>query len=96
MIQNEFDEFHRANPIIWDLFVRFTLEAIGSGSTRFSVDSVTERIRWYSVVETRGGEFKLNNNLCQYYARKSQKEFRQYADLFATRKASCDLVEVGE
>jgi hypothetical protein len=91
--QAEFDEFDRANPIVWALFVRFTLEAIRSGLTRFSVDSITERIRWYSVVETRGGEFKLNNNLRPYYARKWQKEFPEYADLFETRLAACDLME---
>jgi hypothetical protein len=46
MTQSEFDEFHRAHPIVWDLFVRFTFEAIHAGATRFSV----ERIRWHTIV----------------------------------------------
>jgi hypothetical protein len=94
MTQAEFDEFDRASPIVWDLFVRFTFEAIHAGATRFSVDSVTERIRWFTTVETRSGEFGLNNNFRPFYARKWQKELPEYAELFETRKAACDLVEV--
>lgn len=94
MTQAEFDEFDRAHPIVWDLFVRFTLEAIHAGAVRFSVDSITERIRWFSLVETRGGEFKLNNNIRPYFARKWRREFPEYADFFETRKAACDLMEV--
>jgi hypothetical protein len=80
MTQAEFDEFDRANPIVWDLFVRFTFEAIHAGANRFSVDSISERIRWFTTIETRGGEFKLSNSHRPFYARRWQREFSEYAD----------------
>jgi hypothetical protein len=91
--QVDSEEFDSANPAVWKLFVKFTFDAIHAGSSSFSVDSVTERIRWFTTIETRAGEFKLNNNLRPYYARKWQKEFPKYADLFETRRAACDLME---
>jgi hypothetical protein len=45
MTQAEFDQFDADNPIVWELFVRFTYEAIVAGVTRFSVDSITEKIQ---------------------------------------------------
>lgn len=77
MTQADFEDFDAANPAVWALFVKFTFDAIRAGSTRFSFDSVTERIWWFTTVETRGGEFKFNNNLRAYYARKWQKEFSE-------------------
>jgi hypothetical protein len=92
-IKAEVDEFDSANPEVCQLFVRFTFEAPPSRATRFSVDSVAERIRWFFNIKTRGGEFKLNNNLRPFYARKWAREFPGFAELFETRKAACDLVE---
>ena len=90
----EFEEFISRNPEVWTHFCRFAMEAIDAGASKFSVDSLTERVRWYSNVEIKGkDEFRLNNDDRPHFARKWAREFPQFAYLFETRRASCDVVE---
>jgi hypothetical protein len=76
----EFEEFLSHNPEIWAHFVRYSFEVINAGMSRCSVDSVTERIRWYSNIEVRStDEFRLNNDYRPHFARKWVREFPDYA-----------------
>ena len=54
-LANRFISFDHHNPRVWDLFVRFTHEAIRANHSTFSAQSIIERIRWKTSVETRGG-----------------------------------------
>lgn len=62
-------EWHKENLHVWDLFEKYTYEAINAGFKHYSVASVIERIRWHADVETTGDTFKINNNHKAYYAR---------------------------
>lgn len=70
-ILDQFAEFHRANPHIFDLFCRFADQVARAGFEHYSARGIFHRIRWHTEVETRsGGEgFKLSNYYSPYYAR---------------------------
>jgi hypothetical protein len=80
-----FLNYHSENPHVWDWFVQFTMQAIKAGRGHFSAKAVFERLRWHARFETKGDEFKINNNYTADYARKFMNEYPQYNDLFETR-----------
>ena len=59
---------------VYDLFKKYTFEAIMAGREHFSVISIFERIRWYTDVETQGDPFKINH-FAAYYGRKFMQDF---------------------
>lgn len=81
-----FDEWLEQNPLVWELFERFTFEAIAAGMRRYSADAICHRIRWHVEIETcdRDG-FKLNNNHVAYLARLFAKKNPKHADFFRLR-----------
>lgn len=81
-----FLEFHRKNPGVYELFKRFTFEAINSGRDNFGVGMIWERMRWYTQIETRGDPFKLNNNHRAYYGRLFMRDYPPHDGFFRTRK----------
>lgn len=81
-----FVKFHTDNPQIWELFCRFTQEAIASGRKHYSADCVCHRIRWNTEVETSGSDVKINNNHTAYYARMFQAKYPEHAGFFRNRK----------
>lgn len=92
-LPRQFREYDMANPQIYELFKRFSLEAIKAGRRKLSASLITERIRWevFVVVDT-DDEFKINNNWRSFYARKFMNEFPEYDGVFATRSSVADEV----
>jgi len=85
-IEEKFETYHKDNPHVYDLFVRFAKEAKESGRDKFSAYAIFERIRWFVDVETRGDRFKVNNNYRPYYARKMMEEYPEFHDFFHIRE----------
>ncbi len=87
-----FAEFDLANPQVWRLFVRFTYEMIGRGSTHYSADAVLHRVRWEtaSALDDESG-FKINNNWSAYYARKFRDHNPSHASFFRLRASWADM-----
>ena len=86
-----FVQFHRANPRIYGLFIRFALEGAVSGRKRFGARMVGERIRWYCNVETRSkDEFKVNDHHWPYYARMAMLDEPSLEGIFERRDAHFD------
>lgn len=86
-LERAFEDYHRANPQVYELFKQFTFEVIRSGRRHFSADAVLHRIRWEAAVKTTDSEgFKINNNYAAFYARKFMKDFPQYEGFFRTRR----------
>lgn len=86
-IRAAFEEFHRANPQVYKLFVKFAFHAIEAGQTRWSADAILHVIRWEVVVRTRRTDgFKINNNHSAYYARKFAEDHPDHEDFFASRE----------
>lgn len=85
-IEEKFWEFHKENPHVYELFDRFAQEAVKSGRDVFSIAMLTERIRWYTDIETTGSEFKISNNFRAYYARLWMKNNPEHNGLFRIKK----------
>tara|TARA_R110001599_G_scaffold343047_1_gene565352 strand:- start:326 stop:712 length:387 start_codon:yes stop_codon:yes gene_type:complete len=84
-----FEEFDEENPIVWELFQRFTGEAIDAGLEHFGSQAILERIRWETTVTT-SGVFKINNNFGPFYARKYHRHHPSNDGFFITRKSKAD------
>jgi len=84
-IREEFERFHADNPMVWDLFQRFSLEVVESGRKHYSASAIFERIRWHVEIETTG-EFKLCNNYRAYYARLFHQHHPNLAGFFRNRE----------
>lgn len=81
-----FRDYHRKNPEIWPLFVRFAAEAKAAGHKEYSAKTIFERIRWEISIVNRGQEFKLNNNFTSLYARLLMAKDANFKDFFEVRK----------
>lgn len=64
-----FCRFHRDNPHIFDLFMRYAHEVRKAGRTHYSAKCITERIRWHYATTTTGDEFKISNSVTSCYPR---------------------------
>jgi hypothetical protein len=78
-------DWHSANPQVYDLFKRFTFEAIDRGHRKLSAWLIVNRIRWETTVETSSGDFKISNNFIAYYARLFMDEHPEYRGFFRTK-----------
>ena len=85
-IEEKFETYHKDNPHVYDLFVKFAKEAKGSGMTKFSANGIFERIRWFTNIETTGERFKISNNYRPYYARKMMKEYPEFEGFFSIKE----------
>ncbi len=87
-LQRRFSKFHKDNPHVYEMFKRFTMQAIESGRTRFGARMVWERMRWYTMIEAREArfQFKLNDHYPPYYARLFMDEHPRYQGFFELRR----------
>jgi hypothetical protein len=67
--KREWWEWHKKNPHVYELFKRFSMQAINRGHRNLSAWLIVNRIRWETSVETQGDDFKINNDYIAYYAR---------------------------
>ena len=92
-IRDRFITFHKANPEVYDLFEKFTFQAIEAGMKKVGAKFIFERIRWEIAVSTVGSgycvslkkDLKLNNNFTPWYARLFIARHRSYKGLFELR-----------
>lgn len=84
--KREWWAWHKKNPHVYELFERFTMNAINKGHTRLSAWLVVNRIRWETTVETSGSDFKISNDYIAYYARLFHALNPEYDGFFVTKK----------
>lgn len=82
---SQFENFHRRNPAVYDLFKKFTFDLLDAGRKHYGSQSVIERIRWHTDVTTTDTAFKINNNHSPFYSRLFAKDFPQHKDFFRMR-----------
>ena len=80
----EFFKMDAENPDIWKAFERFTLEAANQRDY-YSQWAIMQRIRWFTEIEERGGDFKISNNWIGFYARKFMLEYPQLDGFFTVK-----------
>lgn len=96
-IVQQFLDFHRDNPRVFELFKRFTNEARRAGRAHYGIKSIAERIRWHVSIETKGDDFKINNNFSSCYARMLIADDPSLKEFFETRRSpTAELDRRGE
>lgn len=78
--------WHKENPHVYDLFKRFSLQAINKGHKRLSAWLIVNRIRWETSIETTGSDFKISNDFIAFYARLFMHEHPEYVGFFLTKQ----------
>jgi hypothetical protein len=81
-LEEQFEEFHSRNPGVYDLFEKFTFEAINKGHKRISHWLIANRVRWETQINTTGNPYKISNDFIGLYARMFVKKYPKYANLF--------------
>ena len=89
---SKWQKFHKDNPHVYQLIKRFTKQAIDSGFQHYGMQTVIERVRWHTMIETEGDQLKINNNHGPYYARLWMQEHPEYNGFFHTRSSSARRV----
>ena len=82
--------WHKENPHVYELFERFTMDAIRRGHRRLSAWLIVNRIRWETMVETTGEDFKISNDFIAYYARLFMALHPEYDGFFKTKQLRRD------
>ncbi len=84
-IKQKWWAWHKNNPHVYELFKRFTNEAIARGHVNLSAWLIINRIRWETSIITKGEDFKISNDFIAYYSRLFMHEFPQYKGFFRTK-----------
>jgi len=80
-------EFNSEHPIVWELFCKFTFQRIYKGFENYSARGIFHRIRWETEqAVTADDDFKLNDHLSPFYARRFMKMYPEHDGFFRTRR----------
>lgn len=86
-----FKKFHRENPQVFQVFIRFALQARKS-RRRYGARSIGERVRWYTTIETiTNDDYKINNNHWPYYSRLLMLSDPRFTGFFERRDRHFDV-----
>ena len=91
-----FRQFHRDNPRVMDLFIRYAREAKATGRRRYSIWAIANRVRWHVDIDTHGDKFKINNNWLAYYTREIERRCPELRGFIAKRASRADLPRQGQ
>ena len=81
-----FKTFHDENPRLAALLRDKALALQAAGVTRYGMRALFEAMRFDHAIQTRGGDFKLNNNYTPHYAKLLMATTPQLAGFFETRE----------
>jgi len=82
--RENFNEFHRNNPEIYNLFVKFT-NMVTPRKKYYSAKAIFHRIRWETMI-TGEGDYKIDDGWISHYARKFMDDYPQHSGFFQTRE----------
>jgi hypothetical protein len=93
--QARFEKFDQANPVIYQVFLRFTQQLKRLGYKGYSARSIVHRIRWELDTGDAGDRrgTRIDNRWSVYYARKLIAEHPEFVGFFNFRngKKAVDL-----
>lgn len=84
-IQMAFDEYDKANPVIWQAFREQAYLALGRGIRHTSAKLIIDHLRWKTILDGGDG-WKLNDRYTSRYVRKLIIEDTRFAFLFELRE----------
>ena len=77
----DFLAFHRDNPQIYELCVKFA-SMVARNRSRFGSRAILERIRWETNVETNHKTLKIPNAYSAYYSRLFEIDHPRFDGIF--------------
>lgn len=90
-IIESFKQFHKDNPIVYELFKRYAMNLIHVGKKKLSSKLIINRIRWEVYLETKTDElYRINDAFTAHYARLFIEDFPQHEDKFEFRRLRAD------
>jgi hypothetical protein len=81
-----FQSFHALNPEVYLAIVEIARDLKGLGFNRGGMKMIFERLRWLHAIDTKGDDFKLNNNFTAFYARLVMEMEADLAGFFEIRE----------
>jgi hypothetical protein len=88
-IQERFEEFHAANPWVFEVLVEMIQTLRARGYQHYGIGSLWEALRWRRAVgeltHAPDDEFKLNDHYRSRYVRSIIAAYPQYASMFELR-----------
>jgi len=87
-IKQAFDEFHKANPHVYQKFKKLALGLINQRNARSKISSkmIINQIRWLTYTETTEQTgYKINDAYTSHYARLFISDYPQYETKLETR-----------
>jgi hypothetical protein len=85
-LKQQWWEWHKQNPHVYQLFKKFTFRAIERGHRNLSAWLIVNRIRWETSIETTGTDFNISNDYIAFYARLFMVEHPEYNGFFRIKK----------
>lgn len=87
-IQEDFEEFHRANPWVYDTLVALARDMAAQGHSRIGINMLWEVLRWQYMRRTvdKRSNFKLNDHYPSRYVRLIVGTCPDLADMFVVRE----------
>lgn len=83
----KFNDYHAANPGIYDLFKKYSFDLKVAGRKRYSQWTIINKIRWDNDVNVANSLFKISNDYISLYARKLVQEHpTEFKDFFKLKK----------
>ena len=87
--KENFEEFHKNNPEIYILFIKFTNMVIERKRKYYSAKAIFHRIRWESMISSDThqllGDYKIDDGWISHYARMFMDDFPQHQGFFQKR-----------
>jgi len=84
-LERQFIRFHELNPHVYEQIVQISLALRERGFKKAGMKMIFERLRWLWAMQTKGEDYKLNNNYTAFYARKVMEDHPQLQGFFRTR-----------
>ena len=91
-LDERFEAWVKDNPHIVDCFLRFAREARDSGRRHFGIGVIAERVRWYTSVESKQDDYRINNSYRSRLARLLVERDPSLAGMFEFRKLTSKRV----
>ena len=85
-IQSRFEEFHKNNPHVYDLILKYVKQVVDAGYKNYSINGIFEQIRWHTNIVTKDREFKLSNDYRSRYVRLFEQNNPKWIGFFRTRE----------
>jgi Zierdtviridae DNA polymerase len=90
-LNEEFNEFHRQNPFVYDILVKLAKEWLERfPNSKCGISMLYETARWRVYFETNDPEYKINNNYRAHYSRLIMRDEPGMEGLFNIRTSTAD------